>query len=503
MVLSRRQVLWRGARAATAMGAAASLGGAGYAAASAAGRRDTERWLPESAWRDLARELSPAAGLYRPGSVQYAKLGLPDNRRYAAVRPAGIVACASESDVRASLRWAATHGLPFAPRSGGHNYAGYSTTTGLLISLRRMNGVVPAGHRLRVGGGATNSDVYDARAADLYFPGGRCPGVGVAGLTLGGGLGFNDRKWGLTCDRLAETRVVLADGSLVRAAEDENADLFWACRGGAGGNFGINTAFTFDAVDVRGLRATVFDLAFPLHRGVEVMDAMQGVLAEDTRHDVDMRIGFTNAGEGGTGVLWLLGQRLGDEDAARHALAAVLGLGPDTSFVEERHFWDAQSYLMEQPGPPAASASKSLVPDRPIERRSVEDIVEWVSAWRPGRAGNSGYVTLFAMGGAANAPAPGATAYPHRDATFVIDIGSHWSPATPQDTVDELLAQLNTMYRTLGRALRTSAAYVNFPDPDLRNWQHAYYDGNYDRLVAVKQHYDPGHLFRYGQSIAG
>ncbi len=500
MVVTRRKVLWRGAQA-------VGLAGAGWmtegvARATSARPEPTGGGsLPASAWRELERALSSGAGPYRPGGDAYEKLVLPDNRRYAAVRPAGIVACATEKDVRAAVGWAADHGMPFAIRSGGHNYAGYSTTTGLLISLRRMRSVVPGGRRLVLGGGATNSDVYEARAANLYFPGGRCPGVGVAGLALGGGLGFNDRKWGLTCDRLVETRLVLADGSLVRASERENADLFWACRGGAGGNFGINTGFTFEAVDVSAQRATVFDLVFPARRGGEVMDAVQDALAADEHNAFDVRIGFKNEGIGRGGTLWLLGQRLGDEDGLRRALAPVLALRPQKAFVQERHFWDAQDYLMELPGRPAASASKSLVPDDRIGRPAVEDIIGWIEDWQPGQKGNAGYVTLFAMGGSSAQPAPGDTAYPHRQGTFVIDVGSHWHADTPQQTVGRLLAQLRTMHHTLRGRLETSAAYVNFPDPDLRDWQHAYYGANYKRLLDVKRHYDPTRLFRYGQGI--
>ncbi|MFD7922062.1 FAD-binding oxidoreductase [Streptomyces sp. NPDC059740] len=496
MNVSRRSVLSRGARVAAAAGVS-SLS-AGVAAASGP-RTGPDRGLPESAWRDLARSLSPGGRLHRPGDAAYVQLGLPDNRRYASVQPAGIAVCATEADVQAALRWATSHRLPFAPRSGGHNYAGYSTTTGLLISLRRMNRVAPRGSRLVVGGGATNSDVYATRAANLYFPGGRCPGVGVAGLCLGGGIGFNDRKWGLTCDNLTETRLVVADGSVVRASEQENADLFWACRGGAGGNFGINTGFVFHAVDVSRQRATVFDLTFPLERSTEVMAAVQHILADDERNDFDVRISFTTASQGRAGGMWLLGQRLGDEDGLRRELAPLLALRPATAFVEERHFWDAQDHLMDDPGAPAASASKSLVPTRVLQPHTVQAVTEWIRTWPATEA--AGYVTLFAMGGTANGPGPHETAYPHRDATFVIDIGSRWAPDTPSETVDRLLARLRAMHHTLRRDLATDTAYVNFPDPELRDWQHAYYDGNYQRLLTVKHDWDPTGRFRYGQAV--
>ncbi|HEY8978182.1 MAG TPA: FAD-binding oxidoreductase [Streptomyces sp.] len=493
MQISRRTVLRRGAAVATAVSLASGYGSSASAAYAVPG-------IDEGAWRELRRGLSPAARLYRPGEQGYPARATADNQRYASVAPAGIVACAAESDVRQAVRWAAKHGVPFAPRSGGHNYAGYSTTSGLVISLRAMNQVAPRGRRLHLGGGATNSDVYAARDAGLYFPGGRCPGVGVAGLTLGGGLGFNDRKWGLTCDRLAETRLVLADGTLVRAAGNENADLFWACRGGAGGNFGVNTAFTFDAVPVGRLRATVFDLVFPLTSAVDVVEEVQDILAADTSGDFDVRVGLKHAGNGTTSV-WVLGQFLGPEDRLRRLFTSLLTLRPTRTFIEERGFWTAQEYLMENPGAKDCYASKSLVPDRWLSPSTVADIAEWTRAWRPGPAKATGYVTLFAMGGTSDVPRPHETAYPHRDATYVIDIGTHWRPGTAPAAVDDLLAQSRTVHRMLRHRLDTHAAYVNFPDPDLRDWQHAYYGANYERLVEVKRRYDPTGLFRYAQSI--
>ncbi|XVV00945.1 FAD-binding oxidoreductase [Actinosynnema sp. CA-248983] len=494
MQLSRRAMLRTGAATAATLAL-------GYASpAGVAGTAPARRAVDDAAWQELRRALSPAARLTRPGAQDYSAQAEADNQRYAAVLPAAVLACAGEPDVQAALRWCAKHGVPFAPRSGGHNYAGYSTTTGLVISLRPMNQVVAHGQRLYLGGGATNSDVYAARDANLYFPGGRCGGVGVAGLTLGGGLGFNDRKWGLTCDRLVETRVVLADGTLVRAADNENADLFWACRGGAGGNFGVNTAFVFDAVPVGSLRATVFSLSFALDAAPRVVDELQHLLDTDHTHDLDVRIGLKHAGDGTTG-LWVLGHRLGPEDALRRLFGPLLALGPDKEFIEERGFWTAQDYLMDTPGAKSCYASKSLVPDQWLRPDTVAALAEWTRTWRPGPARATGYVTLFAMGGAAAQPRPDETAYPHREGRYVVDIGTHWAPGTPADQVRPLLTQTRALHRTLRLHLATDSAYVNFPDPDLTSWQNAYYGPNYQRLAQVKRRYDPTGLFRYPQSI--
>ncbi|MCE6997284.1 FAD-dependent oxidoreductase [Saccharothrix sp. S26] len=489
MPVSRRTLLSAGAAAAAAVALPH-----GASPAVAAG---TRAGLPVegAAWRALRRALSPAAQLLT-GCAPV------DNQRYAYPPPLREIVCQNEHDVQVAVQWCLVEGVPFRLRSGGHNYAGYSTVPdGVVICLgERMHWLHKDGQRLHVGGGSTNSDVYDNRGLGLYFPGGRCPTVGVAGLTLGGGLGFNDRKWGLTCDRLVETRLVLADSTLVRATENENADLFWACRGGAGGNFGVNTSFVFDAVPVAQLRATVFDLTFPLDVAVPVVQELQHLLDTDHTHDLDVRIGFKHARDG-KAFLWVLGQRLGPEATLRRLFRGLLALHPTSEFIEERGFWEAQDHLLDVPEDRECYTSKSLVPDRWLTADALTAITEWTRGWDPGKARADGYVTLFAMGGASAEPAPHDTAYPHRGAKFVIDIGSRWAPGASEEESEAALRQTRQVYRTLRTLLGTDAAYVNFPDPELVDWQHAYYGGNYERLVKVKNKYDPDNRFRYPQSI--
>jgi FAD/FMN-containing dehydrogenase len=157
--------------------------------------------------------------------------------------------------------WAKANGMPLAIRSGGHSYAGYSTTSGLLIDVSSMNevGAPDVEGRVRMGGGARNANVYAGlRPANRSITHGRCEGVGVAGLVLGGGIGFSQRRRGLTCDQLVETEIVTAAGERLVCNEKENADLVWACRGGGGGNFGVNVSVTFQTFPVDVM--TVFKL---------------------------------------------------------------------------------------------------------------------------------------------------------------------------------------------------------------------------------------------------
>ncbi|NUT48829.1 MAG: FAD-binding oxidoreductase [Saccharothrix sp.] len=494
MPISRRTLF-----GATAAGAAVAALGTSPAAA------DTGLRVDGAAWRELRRVLSPTARL-SPG-LDPTGCAPVDNQRYAFPPPIREVVCQTEQDVVNAVKWCVTNDVEFRLRSGGHNYAGYSTLAdGVVICMGQgMRRLDPDDGLLHVGGGATNSDVYANKHLNLYFPGGRCPTVGVAGLTLGGGLGFNDRKWGLTCDSLVGTNVVLANGELVRATESEHADLFWACRGGAGGNFGVNTSFTFNVQRVDGLSATVFDLYFRPEQGVTVVQELQHLLETDHHNDLDVRIGFKHprrrAEFPGGPFLRVLGQRFGSKADLLDRFRGLLMLNPQPQFIDEFGFWPAQEYLLEKPEAKECYYTKSLMPRTWLEADSLTTITQWIRQWDEGSAQADGYVTLFAMGGATATIGEHDTAFPHREATFAIDIGTRWAPDTPAGEEEPLLDQVRALYGDLSRQLHTRAAFVNFPDPELRRWSDAYYGPNYARLLDVKQMYDPHNRFRYPQSI--
>lgn len=195
-------------------------------------------------WQELRRRLK--GSLVLPGNAGYAQLRLPFNRRYASVQPSAIAVCAGSADVREALLWAGEHGVPIAARAGGHSYGGYSVTPGLIIDVSRLNrvDVDETDATVRVGPGARNTNVYNGlQPHSVAISAGRCPTVGISGLTLGGGFGFSSRRLGLTSDSLLETEIVTASGEVLTCSADSHPDLFWACRGGGGGNFGINTSF--------------------------------------------------------------------------------------------------------------------------------------------------------------------------------------------------------------------------------------------------------------------
>ena len=240
--LSRRDLL-RGAAAGAAglyLPFAADARSASWHAR-AANARVSKRALQEL-WRALR------GGLLLPGDPAYDVAMTPANSRYDGIKPVAVAQCVSERDVVTCVNWARAHGVPPVVRGGGHSYAGFSMTDGLMLDLGLMTGV-DFNRRTGVAvtdGAARNQNVFDATInSDYVLPGGTCLAVGTGGLVLGGGVGYNTHWAGLTCDHLVSSRIVTADGRVRRIDADHHPDLFWACRGGAGGSFGVNTQFTF------------------------------------------------------------------------------------------------------------------------------------------------------------------------------------------------------------------------------------------------------------------
>jgi hypothetical protein len=522
-VFDRRDVL--------RLGTAGTLAAAGTIVARPASA--TARDLSRAEWRALARALSPGASLYRPGDPDYWPLSIPFNHRYEAIRPAGIVACATTADAVAAIRWAGAVGMPAVPRSGlGHNYAGYSTTTGLLLNMSRMKTIATApGPPVRtrrygpiqvdhdagtvtVGAGVTNGDVHPLLEDEgIFVPTGRCPTVGIAGLVLGGGIGFSDKMFGLSCDRLLSTTVVLADGSVVEASEHSNSDLFWAARGGAGNNFGVHTSFTFGYDQFAG-NVAFYSFKWSLESVQPVMAAMQRIAVETL--DVKQfhcRLGIGTSGQDrreieATANVNVIGQYYGTVSELLGILDPLLRIGTPQ---ERAHNRDSvrevtpgrASQLLSATTPVDRFAAKSaiLTPAALLDDAQVKAAAELLKAW-PGSANPDGAgFAMFGLGGRINEVAPDATAFVHRHAVFILAAETTWADCDPPSVVRANLAWLNEFYDALFPSHQPRHSYQNFPDPLLDDWRTAYYGRNYDRLVTVKDHYDPTGFFTYPQTI--
>src|SRR6201996_8253858 len=219
-------------------------------------------------WTALAKDL--AGPLVRPGDSSYATDKLLFDPRFDGQHPAGIAYVKNAHDVSTCLAFVRTFCVPFAARSGGHSYAGWSGSSGLIIHVSDLKTVAVSGTTPTVGAGTRLIHFYGRRAA----PGGSCPTVGIAGVTLGGGNGVMSRAYGLTCDNLESVQIVTANGAVLTATADPRhySDLFWACQGG-GGNFGVVTSFTFRTVPAP--QPVLFSLSWPWAQAARVVAGWQ------------------------------------------------------------------------------------------------------------------------------------------------------------------------------------------------------------------------------------
>ena len=511
---TRRTFLQAGIATTASLGAALRLGlgwpTTGYAA-------------PRAGAQGLSRDLSALRGqlhgrLLLPGDKGYDAASAPANGRYNGIRPFAVAQCADQADVVTCVTWSVQHDVSPVVRGGGHSYAGFSTTDELLIDIGRLNHATIDPHNgiATIGGAATNRVVFE-QSVDRPFilPGGTCLGVGVGGLMLGGGIGYNTRWAGLTCDRLQSSKLVIASGDVLEVnATNDGKDLFWACRGGAGGSFGINTAFVFDLVPVPAGDVTYFRFEW---RGAEaakaVFAAFHTVLTNPTPkfNAVAMAIA-TPVGAGGPREaidVMSRGHYLGPVDEL-HALVQPLlaAAKPTKQGVELMKFWDMQKIWVDwanrdQPHAETHSFGDiSRYAKEPPSDKVTSDLVELLAA-APARSeeANCSLWSLGWVGGnVVNRFKPQDTAYVHRHMLTLLRPTTVWPNHVPASFSTQLQQWTDAMIGILAPHT-PDESYQNFPNRSLPNPLEAYYGENLPRLRHIKRHYDPKNLFKNPQSI--
>jgi FAD/FMN-containing dehydrogenase len=380
--------------------------------------------------------------------------------RFAHITPAETRPCRDAADVAEAIAEARRRGLEIAVRSGGHCFAGRSSTTGLLIDVGPMSQIALDGETATIGAGARLGKVYDALAAHGRAIAAGCgPDVGIAGLALGGGLGILGRRYGLTCDQMLAAQVVLADGTVVTAGDDEHQDLFWALRGSGGGQFGVVTAFTMKTVPAPPA-IECFRLSYPREQAAELIAEWQA-WAPDAPDE-------------------LAASLIVHPDAVH-----LFGAGPlpereaETTVRVTLPFRAAKQWLADNgpAGAPAEDDSKSTFFRRPLPTSAVEALA----------AQTQGELDFSPWGGAYNAANSEDTAFAHRDERFLLKMTG------PRDWLQSVWA--------IARPHGSGGVYPNFPDPGLEDALTAYHRGNLEKLQTVKAAYDPDHVFGFPQSL--
>ncbi|MEU3492526.1 FAD-dependent oxidoreductase [Kitasatospora cineracea] len=436
-----------------------------------------------------------AGPLLHPGDAAFQESSAAFNERWAHRAPVAVLRAADAADVLRAIDWARDHGVPIVPRGGGHSYAGYSVNSGLVVDLRALDAIAvdPATGRVTVGGGVLTGALYAAlRPHGLALPLGNGAGVGIAGLALGGGSAATSRRFGLTADTLRATTLATAAGTVLTCDAEQHEDLYWACRGGGGGNFGINLDLTFQAVEAPAAATCL--LLWEAARAPEVLVAVQQLMLT-APEETSLRLGVARSG--GRTVVSAVGLHLGPAAELRELLAPAFAAAPPLrAELADRPFWDAMDYLKHETGG-GAFAVRTHFAARPLPPEALTAALAHLAAAPPsGNADGCGFA-LFGWGGAINRVDPAATAFVHRDARYLVSLDTSWLPG--EDPAPHLAHLAGLDHLIAPHA--TGGAYLNFTDPDLRGWRAAYYGANYPRLVATKRRHDPDGLFAFPQSV--
>jgi len=430
----------------------------------------------------------------RPDSAKYRTARQEFNRAIEKY-PSSISYCTSEQDVVCAVQEAVRTGNCLRIRSGGHNYEGFSAGNGAaVIDVGCMNSISLGGDTLTAGPGALNSAIYEAVGAAGYpFPSGTCPSVAISGLTQGGGWGLSARMFGLACDSLQNVTMVDAFGQQHVASKVSEPDLFFALRGGGGGNFGVVTSMTFR------LPPKLFNVTYVTLSASKVnndtaacfiQQIQQWLLSDDFCFTPIARVQhIPGQGKG----LILRGIYYGTEQQARTSLADFLSLGltgtfEETTFLQATRIVEAgyPSYEYFVTGGRFAS-----IPFTKCESLAIVSLLDKLAEGSTGAT-----ISLYGLGGAIKEKTSCETAFFYRDALNIISLTTNWEGP---EADDRNRTWFSPRYRLLESL--TYGAYINFPSLENLNYMHAYYGGNQKELSLIKTRIDPCNVFRFPQSI--
>ena len=440
-----------------------------------------------SGWEGLSSGIG--GQLLLPDNAQFGTAKQVFNTNFNSSTPAAIVTPTSVADVQKAMAFAAAHNLKIAPRSGGHSYIGASTANGALVfDLRQLPGDInydAASGRVTATPATSLWDLHQMlAAAGRGIPTGICPTVGAAGHALGGGLGAQSRHAGLLSDALTSATVVLASGQAVTASSAENPDLFWALRGGGGGNFGVTTSLTFATFPIWDV--DVVNLHYPTESFAQVLVGWQNWLRTADRSSWALADSTTDAT--GTHCRIMATCQAGSGESVTSAVTSAVGMQPTGTDTQTFNYLDLVKYLAGNnlnPAPLAYVGGSDVFPT--INAGAAQGIAAAVNAFPPG-AGRM-LAIMHTLDGALATVAPGATAFPWRGQSALVQ----WyiEPSGPPSTV---MSWLNTAHQAVQPY--SVGGYVNYVEagqPPAR-----YFGSNLTKLSAVRQKYDPGQVMFSG-----
>ncbi|MFN5983018.1 MAG: FAD-dependent oxidoreductase [Fluviicola sp.] len=433
--------------------------------------------------------------------------------------PLLVAYCTCSADVVESIKFCNNQNIEICLRAGGHSTAGYSVLNGrMLIDVSNIKGIFVDSENMYsvIGSGVTWGDYnYELNAYGLHNPGGSCDTVGITGYTLGGGYGYTSMKWGIACDNLLEIKLVTANGDIVIANKDVNQDLYWAHRGGTGGNFGVVVSLKFKLYQLK--KVWPLEINWSIDDAAKVLTEWQNNMTKNLQDKNLGLLGFlatrqiTQKNEKGETTLinepYFCIRGIYSDDNAQNgqlALQPLLNIG-NPSFPSgplwqiQVDYCDANEHLLDN--------VEGVIPDtiketkrcayvqNPLTEEQYQKMVDYFKT----SPNLYNIVSMEPYGGAINEIPENATAFVHRNAYFDIFTDSFW-----QDDKDkeEAVNWLSGFYNSEEmKDLWSNNYYQNYPNSDYSNWQNGYFGSNYSILQSVKRTWDPTNRFNYEQSI--
>jgi len=452
-------------------------------------------------WEALAGlELRLVGRVVLPTSPDYNDARQESNPAFQAY-PELIVYCACERDVLECLALARSFGLWVAVRSGGHSTAGYSVNNGMVIDLSEIQGVIldPATQCVHVRSG-TDFDHFNGamNGTGWHVPTGACGNVRVGGFVQGGGYGYTSRAFGIQSDMVESFRVALADGTIVTANARENSNLFWAMRGGTGGNFGVLLQVTYRMVRLDQVWA--WSISWDEAHAAEVLTLMQRDFMRTGAPDAlgyMMNLGFHD----GAPAYMVQGMFCGTREAGLQAIAPLLAI-PSAQLLVDRtgtypdmNVWlEDHPYTLPENLPDGVAETKaSGYISAPLGTEDWQRIITFFKT----SPNTYSLAYLEPYGGAINRYPVQDSAFIHRDvdADLVVDV--FWTSAEERTQMEAWLAEFMGQFG----GFMNGHVYQNYPCADLQDFARAYWGPAYPRLQEVKARYDPTNFFRFQQSI--